>query len=1063
MSIFSADDDRALHIGAADTAVALEGTGPAAYLDIAAIVAAARGAGCDAVAPGYGFLSENADFAEACAAAGLTFVGPDAETLRRFGDKILAKRIARDAGAPVLSGDELGDVAASTAYMQSLPPGSAVMVKAAAGGGGRGIRLVRDPADLSAAIAQCSAEAEAAFGSGAVLVERYVARARHVEVQVIADGTGAVAVVGDRDCTVQRRNQKLIEIAPAPNLAPVLRERLHAAAHAIIAAAPYKGLATVEFLLDCDAPADSDNAFAFIEVNPRLQVEHTITEEVTGIDLVKTALRIAAGATLAELGIENGRPAHGCAIEARINAEVLDADGNARPSGGAIRTWHPPSGRGVRVDAMGYAGYSMNPRFDSLLAKVIVHGEDYPTALSRAVRALDEFRIDGPETSIPLLRAALERPELAEGAIDTRWFERTLNELQAAAAPSRRNYPDTGDASAPAPQNSTQAAPDGCVAVPSPLTGVVLAIDVGEGDSVTAGAEIGLAEALKMQHGLTADVSGIVRAVLVKPGEQLREGEPILFIEPSDTGNVVERTEDVVDPDHIRPDLAELWTRIGYGLDANRPEAVARRHKSGQRTARENIDDLFDTGSFREYGALAIAAQRSRRSEAELMRETPADGLIGGIGTVNAAQFGAETARCMAMSYDYMVMAGTQGYFNHHKTDRLIEVAERGEMPVVFFTEGGGGRPGDVDAPGISGLATPSFRNFARLSGKAPRIGIASGYCFAGNAVLFGSCDITIATRNANIGMGGPAMIEGGGLGVFHPREIGPSDVQTASGVIDVLVEDEAEATQAARTLLSIFQGRVADPGHADQRLLRHVIPENRQRVYDMRGLIALLADTDSFVELRAGFARGMITGFLRIGGRPLGLIANDPKQQSGVIDSDCADKAARFMQLCDAYGVPILSLCDTPGFMVGPESEKSAPVRHGARMFTVAASLSVPFFTVVVRRGYGLGAQAMSGGSFHAPAFTISWPSGEFGGMGLEGAVRLGFRRELEAIADLEARDQRYRELVAAMYARGKAVSVAQYLEIDAVIDPADTRAWIERGLDSHPTRRGGRFIDTW
>jgi acetyl-CoA carboxylase carboxyltransferase component len=574
-----------------------------------------------------------------------------------------------------------------------------------------------------------------------------------------------------------------------------------------------------------------------------------------------------------------------------------------------------------------------------------------------------------------------------------------------------------------------------------------------------------LLEAMKMEHPVTAVAGGIVRELAAEPGTVVEEGQAILFIEPHEAEGAETGPETEIDLDHIRADLAEVRARHAIGLDEQRADAVARRRAKGQRTARENLADLFDAGSFAEYGPLAIAAQRRRRSVEDLMRSTPADGLVGGIGTVNAGDFGEAAAKCLGLAYDYTVLAGTQGHFNHKKTDRLLHVAEQLRLPVVFYTEGGGGRPGDVDSIGASHLDTSSFHAFAKLSGQVPRIGVTTGYCFAGNAVFLGCCDITIATQTSNIGLGGPAMIEGGGLGVFRAEEVGPADVQWKNGVIDVLVADEAEATKAARTILSYFQGSLETCEHADQRRLRHVVPENRLRVYDVRQAIELIADTGTFTELRRGFAAGMVTGLLRIGGRALGLIANDPRHLGGAIDSDGADKAARFLQLCDAFGLPVLSFVDTPGFMVGPQSEATAAVRHGSRLFVTAAALSVPIFAVVLRKGYGLGAQAMTGGSFLTSAFTISWPTGEFGGMGLEGAVRLGFRKELEAATDPQARQALYDQLVQASYERGKAVSVAQYLEIDAVIDPADTRSWIMRGLSAAPSgqERRARFIDTW
>jgi acetyl-CoA carboxylase carboxyltransferase component len=516
----------------------------------------------------------------------------------------------------------------------------------------------------------------------------------------------------------------------------------------------------------------------------------------------------------------------------------------------------------------------------------------------------------------------------------------------------------------------------------------------------------------------------------------------------------------------IRPELAELRARMAATTDAGRPDAVAKRRKTGQRTARENIADLVDEGSFVEYGALALAAQRQRHDIETLVRISPADGIVCGVGTVNRALFDDERARTMALVYDYTVFAGTQGAMGHKKLDRMLALAAEWRLPIVLFAEGGGGRPNDTDLQTVSGLDTPSFLAFAALSGLVPRVGIASGRCFAGNAALLGCCDVIIATEDSTIGMGGPAMIEGGGLGTFKPEEVGPIDVQSKNGVVDVRVRDEAEAVAVAKKYLAYFQGPIAAWTCADQTSLRSALPERRRRAYKIRPILDTLADTGSVLELRRDFGRSLVTALIRIEGQPFGVIANDTFHLGGAVDADAADKAARFFQLCDAFGLPIVSLCDTPGFMVGPQAEKTALVRHVSRMFVTAASLSVPFFTVVLRKGYGLGAQAMSGGHFHAPFFTISWPTGEFGGMNLEGAVRLAMRKELEAIEDPAAREETFKAMVAAAYERGKAINMASLLEIDAVIDPAETRAWILRGLRSVPkaARTGKRrVIDTW
>ena len=482
-------------------------------------------------------------------------------------------------------------------------------------------------------------------------------------------------------------------------------------------------------------------------------------------------------------------------------------------------------------------------------------------------------------------------------------------------------------------------------------------------------------------------------------------------------------------------------------------------------TARENIADLCDEGSFIEYGALAIAAQTRRRSLEDLIANTPADGMVTGIGGINGATFGPEAARAVVMSYDATVLAGTQGMRNHAKTDRMLDIAVAQKLPLVLFSEGGGGRPGDTDSAVLAGLHIHTFARHAALSGQVPVVGIAARRCFAGNAALLGCSDVIIATRGSNIGMGGPAMIEGGGLGVFKPEQIGPSRVQHANGVIDVLVENEAEAVAAARQYLSYFQGRTPQWTAPDQRRLRSVVPENRLRVYDTRAAMAALVDEGSLLLLRTGFGAGIHTALARIEGRPVGIMANNPLHLGGAIDAPAADKGARFMQLCNAHGLPIVSLIDTPGFMVGPEVEKTAQVRHVSRLFVAAGALRVPFFSVVLRKGYGLGAMGMAAGGFHQPFFTIAWPTGEFGGMGLEGAVRLGFRKELEAVPAGAERDALFAQLVAQQYQHGEAMNMATALEIDAVIDPAETRAWLARGLASSSGPRGEArgFVDAW
>ena len=515
-----------------------------------------------------------------------------------------------------------------------------------------------------------------------------------------------------------------------------------------------------------------------------------------------------------------------------------------------------------------------------------------------------------------------------------------------------------------------------------------------------------------------------------------------------------------------RPDLSEVLKRRALTEDAARPDAVGKRRAAGGRTARENVADLLDEGSFVEYGRHAIAAQRGRREMRELLERTPADGLVAGIGTVNADRFG-ERAACAVLSYDYTVLAGTQGVMGHKKKDRLFELIERMSLPTVFFAEGGGGRPGDTDHAVVSALETRAFALWARLSGVVPRIAVVAGRCFAGNAVIAGASDLIVATENVSLGMGGPAMIEGGGLGRVDPDDVGPSEVQRRNGVIDVAVTDEAEAVAVTRRLLGYFQGRIEEFTAPDQEGLREVVPERRRRAYEVRGAIDLLADADSVTYLREDFGRAMVTALARIEGRPLGVVANNPMHLAGAIDSDAADKAARFIQLCDAFGLPIVSLIDTPGMMVGPEAESKALVRHCSRLFVTAAAASVPYLAVILRKSYGLGAQAMAAGSLHEPLLTVGWPTAELGPMGLEGAVRLGLRRELDAIPDPDERERRVQELTEQAHENAKALNAATLFELDDVIDPAETRGLIASTLAAAGERRedagGRRFVDAW
>ncbi|MBL4666838.1 MAG: ATP-grasp domain-containing protein [Sneathiella sp.] len=1063
IAISPKDDAAALHTQVMDMWELLPGTGPAAYLDIEAVIAVAKKSNADAIHPGYGFLSENPAFARRCAEEDIIFVGPDCDALEVLGDKSAARKLAIEVGVPVLAGrNEATSLDAAKEFFAGLEPNSQMFIKAIAGGGGRGMRLVATEDQLDCAYKSASNEAASAFGDSRVYVERFMPQARHIEVQILGDGK-TVLHMHERDCSLQRRNQKILEIAPAFGLSSEVQKALTDAALKMAKHVAYKGLGTFEFLVSA-----TDDSFAFMEANPRIQVEHTITEEILDIDLVEAQLRIAGGESLADIGLkQSDLSPRGFAVQARVNAENFDDEGNVRPSGGRLTGHELPQGRGVRIDSSAHLGWTANPRYDSLLSKVVMSDPkaSYTEVLAKMDQALADYGIAGVETNIPFLRALLTHEAVKKGKITTRFVDENLPEILASQPESKHCLfsatPETH-------KSLNSEAPAGAETIVSTILGTVVELLVGSGDTVSKGQVVAVLEAMKMEHQITAEFSGTILEARISSGDTVFENSALFYLQPGDVDVSESKDDGLADLDAIRPDLDALLQKKNAILDAARPDAVAKRHKLGKSTIRENINRLVDPGSLSEYGGLNIAAQRSRHTVETLEGISPADGMVAGTASVNGDLFDPDVAACVVLGYDYMVFAGTQGVMNHKKTDRLLHLAEARQLPIIFYGEGGGGRPGDVDINAASTLDIPTFQTYARLSGLVLRIGIASGRCFAGNAALMGVSDILIATKDTTIGMGGPAMIEGGGLGIYTPEEVGPVSMQAPNGVIDIVVEDEKEATDTAKKLLSYFQGRLKKWDHSDQRELRRVIPENRLRVYEIRDVIRRLADTGSVLEIRPDFAKGMITAFIRIEGRPMGLIANNPMHLGGAIDADASEKAARHVQLCDAFDIPLLTLCDTPGFMVGPEAEKTALVRKTARLFAAFGSITVPVFTVILRKGYGLGAQAMGGGSMHAPFLCLSWPTGEMGPMGLEGAVRLGYKKELAAIEDETERQEMFTHLVDQSYARGKAVNAAAYMEIDDVIDPADTRTRLAQGLNAvlKPARRSGKkrtFVDTW
>ena len=910
---------------------------------------------------------------------------------------------------PVIRGlDHAVSLDEAQAFFEELGSGSAMMLKAVGGGGGRGSRMVESADAVAETYERCRAEAEAAFGNGDLYVEEFMRRARHVEVQILGDGSGAVAHLGERECSVQRRFQKIVEVAPAPGLAEGVRDAVIEAAVRFASGVNYLSAGTFEFLVDVSEDW-AGGEFAFIETNARLQVEHTVTEEVTGVDIVASQLRLAEGATIADLGLDVWRegvsPSHapqgalrvdrrGYAIQSRVCMESVREDGSIVPTGGTLTAYEAPSGPGVRTDGFGYAGYETSLSYDSLLAKVIGHSPspDFADAITRSSRALSEFRIEGVETNIPFLQSILQHPDFAEAKVHTRFVDEHMESLAATEAGPSFVTPEGYEPKAIASEQAQQAVgPEGSVGLTAPMQGTIVEIGVAVGDDVRIGQAVAVVEAMKLQHDIRADRNGVVAAVSMSEGDVVREGYPIVFIHESDVEGGALEGDAGVDLDLIRGDLTEVNELIETTLDEARAEAVAALKEQGRRTARENLDDLLDEGSFREFGPPAAGSA--------------AGGTIMGFGTVNADLVGEERSRVAVVHSNYEAASYTHG---HYRQEQVHEMAHDWRVPLVLFSEGEGQPYGNV---GGVGMDASVFTDFARLSGLVPLVGVNTGDCFAGNAALLACCDVIIGTKNSTIGMNGPAVVEASGLGSHDASDLGAMSFQSLNGNVDIVVEDDASAVETAKQYLSYFQGPVAEWQAPDQRRMRHIIPEDRVRAYVMQDIIDTLADEGSVLEIRKDFGIGVITCFIRVEGQPMGVVANNPAHLAGAVDSPGADKGARFFQLCDAFDIPVVVFMDCPGIMVGPDHERTALVRHAVRLFNIGANCTAPMFGIMVRKAYGLGVQAMIGGASSVPFLTVAWPTAEFAGMNIDGAVKLSARRELAAIEDARGTQGSLRE----------------------------------------------------
>ena len=1045
VGLYSTDDAAAPHWQRADVAVALQKAGPAAYLDIEAVIDAALQAQCDAIHPGYGFLAENATFARRCNEAGLTFIGPRPDVLERLGDKANARRLAAECGVPVAQGlSEPVSLEQAQAFMNALGPDAQIMIKAIAGGGGRGMRSVASVDALAAAYRSAQSEAEAAFGNGDLYVEQLISPARHIEVQIIGDTAGNIAHLHERECSLQRRHQKLIEFAPSPFISMELRGRITQAAATLAKAAGVHTLCTMEFLV---GPGDT---FFFMEANPRLQVEHTITEAVTGVDLVQTQFWLASGRSLDDLGLSQERvpSPHGLAVQLRVNMEHIDADGRAMPATGAIRAFDAPGGPGVRVDTGARSGWAPSAQFDSLLAKLIVHvpSNGIEDLLGRARRALSELHIDGPRTNAGFLQALLADAEVAAGRFHTRYVEQQGRRLAADMARHEAARRPVVDAAPPEPsaRKAPTPVPEGLLAVRAPVGGVVVRMDVEAGDAVSRGQLVGAIESMKMEYAVHAVESGIVESLEATPGSAVVADDVLMYFSSQDVdgaagGMAPERTDELA-----AERLAELRRRKAALLDEARAEAVARQRKRDALTARERVARLCDAGSFVEIGGLV----------AEGDKFAPADALVVGTARIDGRPV-------VVLSQDFTVIGGSNGALGRAKMIRALQLARSNGMPVVQMLDGGGHRIQEGQSSRSYAGSTPTFQEYAYLSGWVPVVSAVLGAGFAGNTNFCAMADLVIMVKGlSEMGLAGPALVKAGTGESISGQELGGAAVQVdRHGLADLAVDDEDEAFRAIRRFLSFLPSNarapvprateIAEPAGDE---LAALVPANTRIAYDMREVVARIADADSVFEIKPSHGRNIVTSFARLGGRPVGFIGNQPLSKGGMIDSAAAEKAARFIALCDAYGLPLIYLIDVPGMSIGSEAERTVLGRRSAKLLYELGHATVPRASVVLRKGYGLGYVAMCGGRGFKPDACLAWPTAEICAMSIEGSVDVAFRKQFIDAPDPAAAR---RELIEGIRSRVSPIQAAEGFGIDDVIEPGETRARLIAALEFAPQRR--------
>jgi acetyl/propionyl-CoA carboxylase alpha subunit/acetyl-CoA carboxylase carboxyltransferase component len=1092
VGVYAAADALALHTQATTESRIIRGyespsTDPVrAYLDSGALLAIAKEAHCDCVHPGYGFLSENPEFARQCAAEGAFFIGPKPETLALFGDKTKARGLARSLHVPIIPGSPSAVAGADQAASLAAQIGYPIMLKAAAGGGGRGMRVVANTGEMSAAFARCQSEAQAAFGVGAVFVEKLIARPRHLEVQVLGDSHGNIVHLYERDCSVQLRNQKVVEIAPAPNVDPTLRQRLLDDAMRLARAAGYVNAGTVEFLV-----VPETGEYFFIECNPRIQVEHTVTEQVTGIDLVEAQFRIAAGESLTALGLptQAAIKSRGFAIQARIVAR----------GAGRLTAYKEPAGPGIRVDSCGYLGYAPPPQFDPMFAKIIGQSNStysFSSAVDRTLRALGEFHLAGVPTNLGQLRAILSNATVRAGDARTTFLAEhsELSSSNGAGAPRAGSLALLEQQAASLLNGKTMQAlssaassvgitvPAGEEGIASPMAGALIEAAVDAGTTVAAGAPLMVISAMKMETAITAPCAGTVTNIQpTEIGAIVAAGQIVATIAPAqrDDGSSVAREygEDSWAPMLANVRRLQAIAQQRFAPGSNDP-GVARQRQRGKLTCRERIDLLLDPETFREVGSLAGFTDYD--GEGKVVSFTPAN-HVGGWGKI-------ADRLAVVCADDFTSRGGHADGAIAAKAFYLDQLSLDLRCPSIRLLDGSSGG-GSVAAmvpkqqkEGESSARESSSTIIAgrpRVSGEGgsflvPHLGSTTYLAqlaqvpvvnlLLGSVVGIGAAKAVLghfAVMVRNIGqlfVAGPPVVSHAMGYEITKEELGGWQVHCRNGSVDNLADSEEEAAGLAKRFLSYLPASVyeaapvlppdpSDPSDRREEELFTIIPRKRVTTFDMRRAISLMADRDSFFEIGSLWGTDQIVGFVRFNGYPLGVVASDCRHvNGGAMTADGCDKLKRHLDLCDLFHLPILNLIDSPGFAVGLEHEITGTIRKGAEWMIAYAQVTVPIFTVIMRRSFGV-----AGNNFATPragaSARVVWPAADVGGIPPEGGIEAAYKRQLAEATDPAALRAEINARIE--NARGPLGPLNKF-QIEEMIDPRETRRYICEWLEN-------------